>query len=50
MKQEAKFMQNYHAKVYFLHAKTELKQQEVKVYIGFCEITFIFRISRAQKK
>ena len=39
MKQEAKFMQNYHAKVYFLHAKTELKQQEVKVYIGFCEIT-----------
>ena len=32
-------MQNYHPKVYFLDAKTVLKQQEVKVYIDFCEIT-----------
>ena len=31
-------MQNHYPKVYFLHAKTELKQQEVKVYIDFCEI------------
>ena len=37
-------------KIYLLQAKTELKWQEVKVYIVFCEITLVLEYLEPPKK